>query len=88
MSTGLIHKRQLLLSVVNTVIYLSAQDPNAPLRDVFLLATPYNIWANIQVASHPSEIRYDVTNNQDWRPFFGTRCPIPAVGLNSVQVCR
>jgi len=27
----------------------SAVDPNCPLRDVYLLATPSNVWANIQV---------------------------------------
>lgn len=27
----------------------SAVDPNCPLRDVYLLATPNNVWANLQV---------------------------------------
>jgi len=27
----------------------SAVDPNCPLREIEILATPYNLWANIQV---------------------------------------
>lgn len=29
----------------------SAMDPNCPLREIETLATPYNVWANIQVGS-------------------------------------
>jgi len=63
----------------------SALDSNCPLRDVYLLATPNNVWANLQVQSRPTEMNFDVTNPDCWRPFFGTRYPLPQGGLNTVQ---
>jgi len=63
----------------------SAVDPNCPLRDVYLLATPNNIWANIQVEARPSELSFDLVNVSQWRPFFGSRYPLPTGGLNTIQ---
>ena len=63
----------------------SAVDPNCPLRDVYILATPTNVWANLQVQSAPSEMSFDLTNTSSWRPFFGVRFPQPTGGLNTVQ---
>lgn len=56
----------------------SANDPNCPLRDVYLLATPNNVWANIQVSARPAELSFDLLNVSEWRPFFGSRYPLPA----------
>ncbi len=56
----------------------SANDPNCPLRDVYLLATPNNVWANIQVSARPAELSFDLLNVSQWRPFFGSRFPMPA----------
>jgi coiled-coil and C2 domain-containing protein 2A len=63
----------------------SAIDPNCPLRDVYTLATPNNVWANLQVQARPSEMSFDLANLTNWRPFFGLRFPAPAGGLNTVQ---
>jgi coiled-coil and C2 domain-containing protein 2A len=63
----------------------SGVDPNCPLRSVHLLATPNNLWANIQVASRPCEMSFDIANANSWRPFFGARFPLPRGGLNTVQ---
>lgn len=63
----------------------SGVDPNCPLRDVHLLATPNNVWANIQVNSRPSDMSFDIANLNSWRPFFGARFPLPKGGLNTVQ---
>ena len=38
----------LIINPCTGFIY-SAMDPNCPLLDVYTLATPYNVWANIQV---------------------------------------
>jgi coiled-coil and C2 domain-containing protein 2A len=63
----------------------SGVDPNCPLRDVYLLATPNNVWANLQVESRPSDMSFDIANLSAWRPFFGSRFPLPKGGLNTVQ---
>lgn len=32
-----------------------------------------NMWANIQVSSHPWEIVWALNDTRFWRPFFGTQ---------------
>jgi coiled-coil and C2 domain-containing protein 2A len=59
----------------------SALDPNCPLREIHCLATPYNVWGNIQTACRPSEMRYDVLDIDQWRPFFGQRLKPPVGSL-------
>ena len=66
----------------------SAGDPNCPLKELNVLVTPYNLWANIQVNSSPSATVYDVSNCNHWRPFFGVRMPPPLGGLQSIQVSQ
>jgi hypothetical protein len=63
----------------------SAADVNCPLKEIYMLVTPYNLWANIQTTTRPSQLRYNVLRGSDWRPFFGTRCRFPAGGLSSFQ---
>jgi len=63
----------------------SALDTNCPLRDVCILATPDNVWANVQIPSRPAEMNFDLANPACWRPFFGARFPMPSGGLNTVQ---
>ena len=74
----------LIINPCTGYIY-SAMDPNCPLRDIHTLATPYNMWANIQEALPPSELNYDVLNSALWRPLFGVRLPPPSGGLSSIQ---
>jgi len=63
----------------------SAADPRCPLQKINVLATPYNLWANIQVDNVPCKMKYNVLDNNCWRPFFGTRLPPPTGGLISIQ---
>jgi len=63
----------------------SAMDPSCPLREIYCLATPYNIWANLQYTSKVYESSFDVLDVDMWRPFFGARLPSPVGGLHTVQ---
>lgn len=63
----------------------SAADANCPLKDIYTVATPYNLWANIQPSTRPHQMRFDVLNTNEWRPFFGSRCRFPTTGLPSFQ---
>jgi coiled-coil and C2 domain-containing protein 2A len=63
----------------------STRDPYCPLKEIFCLATPYNIWANVQETTAPSTLSYDILNTSYWRPFFGKKNPPPAGGLSSIQ---
>lgn len=74
----------LIINPCNGYVY-SAIDPNCPLRDIYCIATPYNLWGNTQVSSRPSEMKFDVLNVNDWRPFFGQRMKAPVGGLSSIQ---
>ena len=63
----------------------SAMDPSCPLREIYCLVTPYNIWANLQYTSNVFESSFDVQDINMWRPFFGARLLPPAGGLQTVQ---
>lgn len=63
----------------------SAMDPYCPLKEIFLLATPYNMFANIQPSTSPQVMLYDVFNTNNYRPFFGSKMPPPVGGLNTIQ---
>lgn len=63
----------------------SAADPRCPLQKINVLATPYNLWANIQVDNVPFKMKYNVLDNNCWRPFFGARLPPPVGGLIAIQ---
>ena len=63
----------------------SVRDPYCPLKEIYCLATPYNLWANVQPSAAPHAISYDVLNSDCWRPFFGRRCAPPPAGLRTVQ---
>ena len=75
----------LLINACTGHVY-SAGDPHCPLKEICCLATPYNIWANIQVHAQPCEMSYDILNVDQWRPFFGKRLPPPSGGLHTCQV--
>ena len=53
----------------------SALDPNCPLKEIYCVATPYNIWANIQPEARPFMMQFNVLDTSQWRPFFGNRLP-------------
>ena len=63
----------------------SCVDPNCPLQEIYMMATPYNIWANIQISAKPCKMKYNVLNPQDWRPFIGSRIPPPVGGIHTIQ---
>lgn len=63
----------------------SAVDPYCPLKEIHLLATPFNLYANIQLSASPRELSFDVFNPQNFRPFFNHQRPRPMGGLSSIQ---
>lgn len=63
----------------------SAIDPKCPLQEIHCLATPNNIWANIQDEICPCNMKYDLTNVDNWRPFFGKRMSPPKGGIVTIQ---
>jgi hypothetical protein len=67
---------------------ISAGDPSSPLKEILVLITPYNLWANIQADTRPASMLFDVLNVDHWRPFFGVKLPPPLGGLQSIQVQR
>jgi hypothetical protein len=77
-------RNYVLINPITGFVY-SAMDPSCPIRNVACLATPYNIWANIQTGSKPHDISYDLQNIDRWRPFFGKRLPPPSGGMHSIQ---
>lgn len=74
----------LLINPCTGYVY-EAGDASCPLLEVACLATPYNIWANIQEEGAPHRMLFDVQQTRCWRPFFGNRFPVPEGGLMSVQ---
>ena len=83
-STHYSAEKFLLINACNGHIY-SAADRRVPISDIYCLVTSYNIWANIQDASIPYDVEYDVLNPYHWRPFFGNRMPPPLAILQTVQ---
>jgi hypothetical protein len=77
-------RNYILIHPITGFVY-SAMDPSCPVRNIACLATPYNIWANVQTGSKPHEISYDILNIDRWRPFFGKRLPPPSGGMHSIQ---
>lgn len=63
----------------------SAIDPYCPLKEIHTLATPYNLWVNIQAAASPSALKYDILNSGNWRGFFNPRFPPIAGGIQTIQ---
>jgi hypothetical protein len=63
-----------------------AADSSCPLKAIHLIATPYNLYANIQATDHPKHLLYDLQNPRAWRSFFHPQnYPYPTFGLHSVQ---
>eukprot|EP01038_Epipyxis_sp_PR26KG_P007416 gene7416-10108_t len=83
-SSSYIADNYLLINPCNGFIY-SALDPTCPLRDIYCLVTQYNLWGNIQIESRPCKLLYDVTNLENWKPFFTSRMSVPSTGLRSIQ---
>ena len=63
----------------------SAADPNCPLRDIGTIATPYNVWANVQRKSLPKDLSFDVMNSKRWKPLFSARFRPQITNLSSCQ---
>ena len=58
-------------------------DGRVPLRDVSLVISDSNVWANIQEFGAPEKIRWNLANAKDWAPFW-TRS-FTKMELNTVQ---
>lgn len=76
-------KSFLIINPCTGFIY-SAADPNCPLIEIACLATPYNIWANVQPSAKPDKMNFDISKTNLWKPLFGAfRAPI--AGLSTIQ---
>jgi hypothetical protein len=73
----------LLVNPCTGYVY-SCYDRNCPLQEILMVATPDNLWANIQPSTHPSSISFDIKNTYFWRPFFGRKFTAPK-SLRSIQ---
>eukprot|EP01041_Mallomonas_annulata_P001440 gene1440-2773_t len=74
----------LLINPTQGYVY-GAADPSCPVIDIACLATPHNIWANVQTTGKPSAMNFNLLNTRHWRPFFGHRFPFPTTGLDTIQ---
>ena len=63
----------------------SAADPNCPLRDIGTIATPYNVWANVQRKALPKDLSFNVMNPKLWKPLFSARFRPQINNLSSCQ---
>ena len=59
-------------------------DESCPLRAIGTVASATNVWANIQVHTHPSAMNWDFNNVKAWAPLFTDHDPFPSE-LVSVQ---
>lgn len=48
----------------------AATDTRCPLRRVYAIVGPSNVWTNIQREQRVFQTRFNVTNGGDWRPLF------------------
>lgn len=63
----------------------SAVDPYCPLKAIHTLATPYNLWLNVQAAEAPGALDYNILDSSRWRSFFNGHFPPLAGGLTTIQ---
>ena len=63
----------------------SVADANCPLRDIGTIATPYNVWANVQRQTLPKDLSYDVMDPKKWKPLFSARFRPQISNLSSCQ---
>ena len=66
----------------------SASDPRCPLRDVHVVASSANAFANLQPPLHPSALALDVRDARRWRPFYADAFPRPSPPPPPVQEPR
>lgn len=74
----------LLVNPCSGYVY-SCFDRNCPLQEIIMIATPDNLYANIQPSTHPASLSFDLRNLRFWRPFFGNRFKYPKSSLRTVQ---
>lgn len=77
-------KKFILINPCTGYVYSTA-DRNCPMLEITTLATPYNIWANVQASMKPSEMNFNVLDPKCWKPFFCKNFQYPKGGLTSVQ---
>lgn len=74
----------LLVNPCTGFVY-SAADPSCPLKEIYSLATPYNIWCNVQKLSSPKEISYDIMKPSLWQPLFSDKFRPALTSISSIQ---
>jgi hypothetical protein len=45
-------------------------DPICPMKHIYCVVTPDNVYANIQTYDFPVLMDYDFTNKKKWKPLF------------------
>ena len=63
----------------------SAADPNCPVKEIYSLATPYNVWGNIQKSSCPKDLSFDIMKPSLWQPLFNEKFRPGMTGISSIQ---
>lgn len=58
-----------------------ATDTRCPLRRVYAIVGPSNVWANVQREPRVCLTRFNVANSGDWRPLFGKSPPTVPEGI-------
>ena len=61
-------------------------DERCPLVDVDLILSQDNVWANIQQKKHVSELNFNLSNRECWKPFFDEAYQDPDGHVQSIQV--
>lgn len=74
----------LLVNPCTGYVY-SAADPKCPIKDIYSLATPYNVWANIQKATSPKDLSFDIMNPSLWQPLFNRKFKPGITSISSIQ---
>eukprot|EP00026_Physarum_polycephalum_P008928 Phypoly_transcript_09035.p1 GENE.Phypoly_transcript_09035~~Phypoly_transcript_09035.p1 ORF type:complete len:301 (+),score=49.63 Phypoly_transcript_09035:282-1184(+) len=71
-----------------TGVTYSQHDLMIPLRDIYLIFTNTNIWANAQEVGEPFRTHFDLSRAAHWTPFFTNRFllpPLPSVQVESME---
>jgi coiled-coil and C2 domain-containing protein 2A len=74
----------LLVNPCTGYVY-SAADPKCPIKEIYSLATPYNVWANIQKATSPKDLSFDIMKPSLWQPLFNNKFKPGITSISSIQ---
>nr|CAH0107288.1 unnamed protein product [Daphnia galeata] len=73
------NKTNQTMRVINpsTGITTNVTDPTCAMQQVWALFNTNDFWVNTHIKVHPSQLSYQVTKTNDWRPLFSRRYPNP-----------